>query len=146
MRRMKMAEMVNPDIKGVWFEKEYQREYPYGTLASAVIGFTASGNVGVNGLENYYNSTLNGINGREFGYLNTDNNFEKTIKQATNGNNIVTTIDANIQSVVEGKIREFNEAYTGAYREGDAGASHIGVLIMDPNNGDVLAMANYPEF
>lgn len=75
---------VNPDIKGVWFEKEYQREYPYGSLASAVIGFTASGNVGVNGLENYYNSTLNGINGREFGYLNTDNNFEKTIKQATN--------------------------------------------------------------
>ena len=137
---------VNPDIKGVWFEKEYQREYPYGSLASAVIGFTASGNVGVNGLENYYNSTLNGINGREFGYLNTDNNFEKTIKQATNGNNIVTTIDANIQSVVEGKIREFNEAYTGAYREGDAGASHIGVLIMDPNNGDVLAMANYPNF
>lgn len=67
----------------------------------------------MNGLENYYNSTLNGINGREFGYLNTDNNFEKTIKQATNGNNIVTTIDANIQSVVEGKIREFNEAYTG---------------------------------
>ena len=106
----------------------------------------ASGNVGVNGLENYYNSTLNGINGREFGYLNTDNNFEKTIKQATNGNNIVTTIDANIQSVVEDKIREFNEAYTGAYREGDAGASHIGVLIMDPNNGDVLAMANYPNF
>ena len=137
---------VNPDIKGVWFEKEYQREYPYGSLASAVIGFTASGNVGVNGLENYYNSTLNGINGREFGYLNTDNNFEKTIKQATNGNNIVTTIDANIQSVVEDKIREFNEAYTGAYREGDAGASHIGVLIMDPNNGDVLAMANYPNF
>ena len=100
----------------------------------------------MNGLENYYNSTLNGINGREFGYLNTDNNFEKTIKQATNGNNIVTTIDANIQSVVEDKIREFNEAYTGAYREGDAGASHIGVLIMDPNNGDVLAMANYPNF
>lgn len=137
---------INPNIKGVWFEKEYQREYPYGSLASAVIGFTAAGNVGVNGLENYYNDTLNGINGREYGYLNTDNNFEKTIKQPVNGNNVVSTIDANIQTVVENKIAEFNEAYSNSYREGDAGATHIGVVIMDPNNGDVLAMANYPNY
>lgn len=137
---------VNPYIKGVWFEKEYQREYPYGTLASSVIGFTAAGNVGVNGLENYYSDTLNGINGRQYGYLNTDNNFEKTIKQAVNGNNIVSTIDVNIQSVVEAKIEEFNAAYSNAFRQGDAGATHIGVVIMNPNNGDVLAMANYPNF
>lgn len=137
---------INPNIKGVWFEKEYQREYPYGSLASAVIGFTASGNVGVNGLENYYNDKLNGVNGRQYGYLNADNNFEKVIKQADNGSNVVMTIDANIQSIVETKIADFNAAYTNAYREGDAGASHIGVVIMDPNNGDVLAMANYPNF
>lgn len=137
---------VNPNIKGVWFEKLYQREYPYGSLASAVVGFTAAGNVGVNGLENYYNDTLNGVDGREFGYLNTDNNFEKTIKPAINGNNIVTTIDANIQRIVEDKIAEFNEAYTNNYRQGEAGAAHIGVVIMDPNNGNVLAMANYPNY
>lgn len=137
---------INPNVKGIWFEKEYQREYPYDYLASAVIGFTAAGNVGVNGLENYYNDTLNGIDGREYGYLNTDNNFEKTIKPAVNGNNIVSTIDINIQSVVEAKIAEFNEAYTDNYREGDAGATHIGVVIMNPNNGDVLAMANYPNY
>lgn len=137
---------INPNIKGVWFEKEYQREYPYNALASAVVGFTAAGNVGVNGLENYYNETLNGINGREYGYLNTDNNFEKTIKSAVNGNNVVTTIDANIQKIVENKIDEFNQAYTNAYRQGDAGATHIGVVIMNPNNGDVLAMANYPNY
>ena len=71
---------VNPNIKGVWFEKEYQREYPYGSLASSVIGFTAAGNVGVNGLENYYNDTLNGINGREYGYLNTDMNMLRSIR------------------------------------------------------------------
>ncbi|MFR4351996.1 MAG: peptidoglycan D,D-transpeptidase FtsI family protein [Roseburia sp.] len=137
---------INPDIKGVWFEKEYQREYPYGALASAVLGFTAAGNVGVNGLENYYNDALNGINGREYGYLNTDNNFEKTIKHAVNGNNVVSTININIQSVVEEKIAEFNQAYTNNYRQGEAGALHIGVVIMDPNNGDVIAMANYPNF
>ncbi len=137
---------VNPHIKGVWFEKEYQREYPYGSLASAVIGFTVAGNQGINGLENYYNDILNGVNGREYGYLNTDNNFEKTIKSASNGCTLVSTIDASIQTVVEKKIAEFNEAYRGNFRSNDAGATHIGVLIMDPNNGDVLAMANYPNY
>lgn len=137
---------LNPNIKGVWFEKEYQREYPKGSLASGVIGFTAAGNVGVNGLENYYNDVLNGINGREYGYLNTDYNFEKTIKPAVNGNTIVTTIDVHIQSIVEEKIQEFNEAYTNNYREGEAGASNIAVIVMDPNNGDVKAMASYPNY
>lgn len=137
---------LNPNIKGVWFEKEYQREYPYGSLASSIVGFTASGNVGVNGLEQYYNETLNGVDGREYGYLNTDNNFEKTIKAAKNGNTVISTIDSHIQSVVEQKIADFNEAYTGNFREGEPGASHVGVLIMNPNNGDVLAMANYPNY
>lgn len=140
------GKQLNPDIKGVWFEKEYERQYPYGALASSVVGFTTSGNLGINGIEQHYNDVLNGVDGREYGYLNTDNNFEKTIKAARNGNAVVATIDANIQSVVEKKIAEFNEAYTGNYREEDAGASHVGVLIMDPNNGDVLAMANYPNY
>lgn len=137
---------INPYIKGIWFEKEYQREYPHGELASAVVGFTASGNLGVNGLENYYNRDLNGVDGRSYGYLNDDKNFEKNIRPAKNGNTIVTTIDANIQAIVEKKIRDFNEAYSGNYRENEGGATHIGVLIMDPNNGDVLAMANYPNY
>ena len=66
---------VNPNIKGVWFEKEYQRTYPYKSLAASVIGFTSSGNVGTTGLENYYDDTLNGVNGREYGYLNSDSKF-----------------------------------------------------------------------
>ena len=137
---------INPNIKGVWFEKEYERQYPYGALASSVVGFTTSGNLGINGLEQHYDDVLNGVNGREYGYLNNDNNFEKTIKAAKNGNTLVTTLDANIQSIVEKKIAEFNEAYAGNFREGDGGATNIGVLIMNPNNGDVLAMANYPNY
>ena len=140
------GKLINPNIKGVWFEKEYQRQYPYHTLASAVIGFTTSGNVGINGLENYYNDVLNGVNGREYGYLNTDSNFEKTIKEPIDGNTLVTTIDANVQSIVEEKIIEFNEAYKGNFREDDEGAEHIAVIVMNPNNGDVLAMANYPNY
>ena len=114
----KKGNKVNPDIKGVWFEKEYQRNYPFGSLASSVIGFTSSGNVGTTGLENYYNSTLNGINGREYGYLDSDSDFEKTVIDAQDGDALVTSIDANIQSIVEEKIKDWNEKYRDNYYKG----------------------------
>lgn len=132
-------------INGVWFEKEYQREYPYGSLASAVVGFTTSGNLGMNGVENSYNSVLNGTNGREYGYLNSDSNFEKTVIDAQNGNDVTLTIDANIQKIVEDKIAAFEEEYRDAAREG-AGSKHVGVIVMKPQNAEVLAMANYPNY
>ena len=132
-------------INGVWFEKEYQREYPYGSLASAVVGFTTSGNLGMNGVENSYNSVLNGTNGREYGYLNSDSNFEKTVIDAQNGNDVTLTIDANIQKIVEDKIAAFEEEYREAAREG-AGSKHVGVIVMNPQNAEVLAMANYPNY
>jgi len=136
---------VNPNIKGVWFEKEYLRSYPFHDLASSVIGFTSSGNVGTIGLENYYYDTLNGINGREYGYLNSESDFEKTVIAPEDGNTLVTTIDANIQSVVEKKIKEFNAAYTNNHRDGE-GSLMTAVIVMNPNNGAVLAMAEYPTF
>ena len=132
-------------INGVWFEKEYQREYPYGSLASAVVGFTTSGNLGMNGVENSYNSVLNGTNGREYGYLNSDSNFEKTVIDAQNGNDVTLTIDANIQKIVEDKIAAFEEEYRDSAREG-AGSKHVGVIVMNPQNAEVLAMANYPNY
>ena len=141
----KKGNKVNPNIKGVWFEKEYQRGYPYKTLAASVIGFTSSGNVGTSGLENYYDDVLNGVNGREYGYLNSDSNFEKTVIPAQDGNNLVISIDSNIQSIVEKKIQEFNDAYRDNYYEGN-GSADTAVIIMNPQNGEVLAMADYPEF
>ncbi|MDD6505521.1 MAG: penicillin-binding transpeptidase domain-containing protein, partial [Lachnospiraceae bacterium] len=139
------GDKINPNIKGVWFEKEYQRYYPYGTMASNVIGFTSAGDVGTTGLENYYDETLNGVTGREYGYLNSDNDFEKTVIPAEDGNNLIISIDANIQSIVEEKINDFNMTYTNNYREGEAGAENIAVLIMNPNTGEILAMAQYPN-
>lgn len=136
---------VNPDIKGVWFEKEYQREYPYNSLAASVIGFTSAGNVGTTGLENYYNSTLNGVNGREYGYLDSDSDFEKTVIAARDGDTIVTSIDVNIQSIVEKKIEEFNKKYKDNYFKDD-GSVNTSVIVMNPNNGEILAMADYPFF
>ena len=139
------GDKINPFIKGVWFETEYQREYPFGNLASSLIGFTSAGNVGTTGLENYYSDTLNGVNGREYGYLNSDNDFEKNIVSPQDGDTLVTSIDANVQSIVESKIKEFSETYKDNAREGD-GAEDIAVIIMNPNTGEIVAMADYPTF
>ncbi len=134
-----------PDIKGVWLENTYQRTYPYGSLACDVIGFVQGDNEGAYGLEEYYNSTLNGTDGREYGYLNDDENLERTIKAPDNGRTLVTSIDVNIQSIVEKHILAFNEEHQDEYREG-AGSRNTGVIIMNPNTGEILAMASYPVF
>jgi len=142
--------MDNPDtsgeIAGVWFEKEYKRNYPYGTMAADVIGFSTTGNLGVVGLENQYNSTLNGVNGRMYGYLNSDSNLEKTVISPTDGNNIYTTIDANVQSIVEKAIVDWNDQHIDEAREIGFGSTDTAVLVMNPQNGEVLAMASYPFF
>lgn len=135
----------NPNIRGVWFEEEYRRVYPYKTLACDVIGFTGKDNVGTYGLEEYYNDVLNGTNGREYGYLNDDSTLERTTKAAVDGNTIVTSIDVNIQSIVEEKILEFNEEHRNEARDG-AGSNNTGVIIMDPNTGAIKAMASYPVY
>ncbi len=121
------------NVKGVWFEDEYERYYPYGSLACHALGFTVSGNVGQGGIEGYYSEELNGINGREYGYLTEDMNLERTTKEPVNGYNVVSTIDANAQTIVEKKISEFMK---------ETGAKNVSALVMDPNSGEVLAMAN----
>ncbi|MBR6329281.1 MAG: cell division protein FtsI [Lachnospiraceae bacterium] len=132
-------------VAGVWFEEDYKREYPYGSLACDLLGFTQGENSGYFGLEEYYNSVLNGTNGRRYGYLTEDSVVEQTIKPATDGNTIVSTIDTNIQSIVEKHLLKFSEAHKNEAREGN-GANNIGCIIMDPNTGEVLAMASYPSF
>ena len=133
------------NIKGVWFEEEYRRSYPLGSLACDVIGFTSGDNIGTYGLEEYYNDILSGINGREYGYLNDDANLERTTKAAVDGQNLVSTLDVNIQSIVEEKLQEFEDTYKDAVREGH-GARNVGCVIMEVDSGEVLAMASYPNF
>lgn len=135
----------NPNIKGIWFEDEYKRMYPGGSLASDVIGFTTSDSVGKYGLEEYYNDELSGYNGREYGYLDSDSNLERTTIGASDGNNIVTTIDANVQAIAEKYLKQFNDDYKDRFREGN-GSNNTGCIIMDVNSGEILAMASYPGF
>lgn len=127
-------------ITGIWFEEQYERKYPYSTLASEVLGFTGSDNNGMFSLEEYYNDTLNGTTGREYGYLNSDSEVDVTTIPASDGYSIVTTIDVNIQTTVEKWIDYYNEELRDNYRSG-AGAENIGVIVMDVNDGSVLAMA-----
>ncbi len=135
----------NPNLKGVWLENTYQRTYPYGSLACDVIGFVQGDNEGAYGLEEFYNETLNGTPGREYGYLNDDENLERTIKQPDNGKTLVTSIDVNIQSIVEKHILAFNKEHENEFREGN-GSKNTGVIIMNPHTGEVMAMASYPVY
>lgn len=134
-----------PDIAGVWLEDDYVRKYPYNSLASAAVGFTVSGNVGNSGIEASYNSVLNGIDGREYGYLDTKSSVEKNVKRPVNGQTIVSTIDVNLQKIVEDHILAFNEEHKNTARPGE-GSSNTGVLVMKPSTGEILAMASYPNY
>ncbi len=125
------------DLNGVWFEEGSVRSYPYGTLACDVIGFSNQENVGSYGIEQYYNSTLNGTNGRIYGYLNEDSDLEKVIKGAIDGNTIVSTIDINLQMIAEKWIKKYME---------EVGAANVAIIMMDPNNGEILAEASAPVF
>ncbi len=133
-------------VKGIWMEEDYVRNYPYGTLACDVIGFTASGNVGNGGLEASYNNILNGTDGREYGYLDETSSVEKIVKEATDGQTLVTSLDLNVQSIVEKNILEFNEEYKDGPNETGLGSKNTAVMIMRPNTGEIIAMASYPNY
>ena len=132
-------------LRGVWFEDEYRREYPNGSLGSDVVGFTTNDNVGTYGLEEFYNDELCGINGREYGYLNEDSNLERTTIPARDGNNLHLAIDSNIQSIVEKYLKVYNEEFKDNFRPGN-GAENVGCIIMEVNTGRIIAMADYPGF
>ncbi len=137
MMQFKDKEKKDNNIQGVWFEEDYVRKYPYKTLASDVIGFTSSGNVGNWGIEQFYNDQLNGVNGIEYGYIDSELKLEQTTKPAINGNTIISTIDANVQGIVQEHIKKFNK---------DMDCKNIGVIVMNPNNGEILAMASNEEY
>ena len=134
-----------PDVKGIWLEEDYVRTYPYGTLASDVIGFTVDGNVGSNGIEASYNSILNGTDGREYGYLDESSSFERTVKEADNGSTVVSTIDLQVQSIVEKHVLAFNDAHKNEAAPGE-GSKNTAVVVMNPQNGEILAEASYPNY
>lgn len=120
-------------VRGVYFEEEYQRIYPNNELACHLLGFTVSGNVGMYGVEENYNDLLNGANGRQYTYLNDDFGLTETIEPPVNGYTLVTSIDANVQKIVQEKVDEYMAK---------EGAENVSVLVMDPNNSNIMALYN----
>ncbi len=127
-----------PQIKGVWFEERYARKYPLGHIACNVVGFTdKNGEIGNTGIEATYNDELTGSYGREYGYFDAELNLQRTIMPAVDGNNIVSTIDANVQRIVENQIAKLMS---------DLGAKNAAIVIMNPQNGEILAMASNTNY
>ena len=125
-------------IKGVWFETEYQRVYPFGSTACDLIGFSSmGGSVGNYGIEQYYNNWLIGTNGRITGFLNQDSLNEVSVHEAVDGNTVVTTIDLQLQRILEENVKEFWDSI---------GAKNVAVIAMDPNTGQLLGSVTAPTF
>lgn len=126
----------NTKINGVWLEDNYKRNYTYGTLASSVLGFTEGGS-GSYGLEYMYDDELTGDDGMEYSFVNSNNVLETVRKDPEDGNTIKSTIDYNIQAIVEKHIADFQ-----------AGISPLTVacVIQNPNTGEILAMADSKNF
>ena len=132
-----LAEMdKNSNIKGIWFEEEYKRSYPYGSLACDLIGFASEANGGELGIESYYEDYLSGTDGREYGYIN-NSAYETTVIDQINGGKIVSTIDIYTQTVIEEELSKFQEAY---------GFESATVVVMDPNSGEILGLCDAPFF
>ena len=127
----------NSNIYGVWFEESYVRKYPFNTLACDAIGFASNVNGGELGLESQYDDELSGTDGVSYSYVDEDLNAVETTKAAVNGNNIITTIDYNVQSIIE--------KYMVAYNQ-EKPSKNTAIVVMNPKNGEILGMASYPQF
>ena len=131
-------ELHKDRVAGVWFETEYKRAYPYREIACTVLGFSGTdSSEGHWGLEEYYNDSLVGVNGKSYSYVNQNGEHERVLQEAEDGCTVVSTIDWYIQSVVQQKIREFTA---------DNRYTNVGVIVMDPTNAEVLAIATDKNF
>ena len=119
------------NVQGVWFEEDYLRIYPFDELACDTIGFTLSRETADAGLEGYYNSTLMGTDGRQYGYINDESDAEQTIMEPVTGESIETSLDVGAQQIVEKYVNGFKASM---------GAKNIGVIVMRPSTGEIIAM------
>lgn len=134
-------EIRNSDLDGVMVDEDYKRFYPYGSLASKVIGFTGSDNQGIIGLEVEYDKYLKGIDGTiltlttAYG-VEIDNAAEDRIEPRA-GNDLYISLDVNIQKYAEQAAEKIREAKN---------ANNVKMILMNPQNGEIYAMVNVPEF
>lgn len=129
------------DLAGVKVDEDYKRNYPYGNLASKVLGFTGSDNQGIVGLEVKYESILKGTDGQILtmtdarGVELSDNGEGR--KEPVSGKNLILSLDANLQEYAQ------QAAYQALEQKQ---ADSVSIILMRPGNGEILAMVNVPEY
>ena len=131
----------NFHLAGVKVDEDYRRYYPYDSLASRVLGFTGGDNQGIIGLEVVYEEWLKGVNGTiltqaDAAGVEIENAFEDRIEPVP-GNDLYISLDVNIQQYAQ------QAAYETMERKG---AKQVSVIVMNPQNGEIMAMVNVPEF
>lgn len=131
----------NLQLEGVMVDEDYRRYYPYSTLASKVIGFTGSDNQGIIGLEVTYEDILRGKDGVIYTLTNAQGveikNTAEHRKEPIPGNDLQISIDLNMQMYAQQaawKVRQEKQAKS------------VRIIMMNPNNGEIYAMVNEPEF
>lgn len=129
------------NLAGVMIDEDYRRYYPYETLASHVLGFTGSDNQGIVGIEVYYDELLMGENGSINTLTNgrgieVENMAERRVEPVS-GQNLVTSIDINIQQYVTQTALEVLEKKQ---------ANRVCIIVMNPQNGEIYALADVPEY
>lgn len=128
-------------LAGVKVDEDYKRYYPYDSLASKVLGFTGGDNQGIIGLEVKYEDYLKGMNGTiltmtDAAGIEIENAFEDRVEPIA-GNDLHISLDVNIQKYAEQAAYQVMEK---------KGAKRVSVIIMNPKNGEIMAMVNAPEF
>ena len=133
--------ILSYQLSGVKVDEDYKRVYPYDELASKVLGFTGSDNQGIIGLESKYESVLKGQDGTILTFTDArGREVEDLVEhriEPVSGDILQITMDYNIQSYCM-------QAAQKAYLQKEA--DNVSILVMNPQNGELLAMANYPEF
>lgn len=126
-----------PEFAGVWFEEGFQRNYPFNKLAADVIGFATETNGGETGLEKQYDDVLTGVAGFNVSYVGEGAESKNDVYDASDGYNIVTTIDFGVQDILEKKLGEYNDQKRSA---------NTAAIVYDPNSGEILGMASWPFY
>ncbi len=124
-------------VRGINLEENYERNYPNGSAGCHLIGYTSAGNVGNWGIEQEYSDTLNGADGRKYRYMDENGAIVTEVKNAEDGNTVVSTMDLNIQNIVDKQVKKFMS---------NVGAKNVSVLVMDPQSSEILAMSNSKSY
>mgnify|MGYP000736636266 CR=1 FL=1 len=134
-------QIMNLGLSGVKVDEDYKRYYPYGSLASKVLGFTGADNQGIIGLEVMYERYLKGRDGlilttSDAKGTELQNAAEERVEPVP-GNTLTVSLDVNIQKYAEQAAYQVMEK---------KGAKAVSVIVMNPRNGEIYAMVNVPEF